>query len=69
MKTWLAKFKNLLGAIRDFLDEKALATAHLAPLSRLQRFAHFWLMVTKSFSRNRCPVHAAGLAYTCRCSR
>jgi membrane protein len=64
MNTWLAKFKKLLGAIRDFLDEKALATAHLAPLSRLQRFAHFWLMVAKSFTRNRCPVHAAGLAYT-----
>jgi len=26
--------------------------------------AHFWLMVAKSFSRNRCPIRAAALAYT-----
>lgn len=27
-------------------------------------FAHFWLLVFKSFVRNRCPVRAAALAYT-----
>lgn len=30
----------------------------------MHRFAHFWLMVYKSFTRNRCPVRAAALAYT-----
>ena len=63
-KEWLSKFKHALGFVRDFLDEKGLGAANSAPLSRLHRFAHFWLMVWKSFTRNRCPVHASALAYT-----
>lgn len=31
---------------------------------RLERFAHFWVLVGKSFVRNRCPVRAASLSYT-----
>ncbi len=31
--------------------------------SRLHRFAHFWILVARSFSRNRCPVRASALAY------
>ena len=64
VKEWLSKFKRALGWVRDFLDEKALGSANGAPLSRLHKFAHFWLMVWKSFTRNRCPVHASALAYT-----
>jgi membrane protein len=30
---------------------------------RLERFAHFWVLVGKSFVRNRCPVRAAALSY------
>src|SRR5947208_2640780 len=33
------------------------------PLTRLQKFAHFWVLVWKSFTRNRCPVRASALAY------
>ncbi len=33
------------------------------PLTRLQKFAHFWVLVWKSFARNRCPVRASALAY------
>ena len=32
--------------------------------SRLERFAHFWVLVGTSFVRNRCPVRAAALSYT-----
>jgi membrane protein len=32
-------------------------------ISRFQKFVHFWVLVLKSFSRNRCPVRAAGLSY------
>jgi membrane protein len=32
--------------------------------SRLERFTHFWVLVAKSFVRNRCPVRAAALSYT-----
>src|SRR5690242_14532627 len=31
--------------------------------SRLERFAHFWVLVGRSFVRNRCPVRAAALSY------
>jgi membrane protein len=31
--------------------------------SRFQKFLHFWVLVWKSFSKNRCPVRAASLAY------
>ena len=33
-------------------------------ISRLEQFAHFWVLVGKSFVRNRCPVRAAALSYT-----
>lgn len=31
--------------------------------NRLDRFAHFCLLVAQSFTRNRCPVRAAALSY------
>ena len=31
--------------------------------SKLHRFAHFWVLVWRSFTRNRCPVRASALAY------
>ena len=32
--------------------------------SKLERFVHFWVLVWKSFVRNRCPVRASALSYT-----
>jgi membrane protein len=32
-------------------------------LSKWHLFAHFWVMVGRSFVRNRCPVRASALAY------
>jgi len=32
--------------------------------NRLERFAHFWVLVGRSFVRNRCPARAAALSYT-----
>src|SRR5476649_1220563 len=32
--------------------------------NRLERFAHFWVLVGKSFVRNRCPTRAAALSYS-----
>jgi len=32
--------------------------------NRLERFAHFWALVGKSFVRNRCPTRAAALSYS-----
>ncbi|HWD92480.1 MAG TPA: YhjD/YihY/BrkB family envelope integrity protein [Verrucomicrobiae bacterium] len=33
-------------------------------LSRLHRFLHFWVLVAKSFNRNRCPIRASALSFT-----
>lgn len=33
-------------------------------LSRLHRFLHFWVLVVKSFNRNRCPIRASALSFT-----
>ena len=41
--------------------ERALKSQ--TPLSKLHKFAHFWIMACRSFSRNRCPVRASALAY------
>ena len=64
VKSFYGKCKQAIEDFRDFLDEKAYRTADRKPLSRVHRFCHFWLMVIKSFVRNRCPVHASALAYT-----
>jgi membrane protein len=32
--------------------------------TRLERFARFWVLVGRSFVRNRCPLRAAALSYT-----
>jgi len=33
-------------------------------LTKLEKFAHFWVLVIQSFVRNRCPVRASALSYT-----
>jgi membrane protein len=35
-----------------------------AGVSRVERFVHFWMLVWRSFVRNRCPVRASALSYT-----
>ena len=53
-----------LKRIQEFLDESDLAGRDQTTVPKFQRFAHFWYLVAKSFSRNRGPVRAASLAYT-----
>ena len=49
--------------IQEILDEKAyLQAGEKLPLWR--RIIHFWVLVVRSFQRNRGPVRAAALAYT-----
>jgi membrane protein len=42
-------------------DESGLRSQ--ARLSNLQKFVHFWILVAKSFNRNRLPVRASSMAY------
>ena len=56
--------KKIQDQAQAFLAETDLVTQREDRRSRLQKFAHFWLLVGRSFLRNRCPVRAAAMAYT-----
>src|SRR6266403_1191691 len=56
-----SRWRTFLAEMRGLLDENAPLPAK--SLTKLHRFAHFWLMVGRSFARNRCPVRASALAY------
>jgi uncharacterized BrkB/YihY/UPF0761 family membrane protein/DNA-binding IscR family transcriptional regulator len=60
----LSKLKRLQEQALAFFHETGIGHEDDAKRSRLHRFAHFWLLVGKSFIRNRCPVRASALAYT-----
>lgn len=60
----LSKIKHLREQAVAFFHERGFERHHQTRQSVLLRFAHFWLLVGKSFVRNRCPVRASALAYT-----
>ncbi len=47
-----------------FFHETGIGRVDDSKRPMLFRFAHFWLLVVKSFIRNRCPIRASALAYT-----
>jgi membrane protein len=57
----VSRFQRIRADALALLDERAGVS--LAGLSKWHRFAHFWVMVWRSFTRNRCPVRASALAY------
>jgi membrane protein len=60
----ISKWSRIRATAQNFFEEKGIESDETFNRSRTHRFAHFWLLVVKSFSRNRCPVRAASLAYT-----
>src|ERR1051325_10736914 len=60
----LSRLARIRTAARNFFEEKGIESDETFARSRSHRFAHFCLLVCKSFVRNRCPVRAASLAYT-----
>lgn len=58
------KFKRFWDATLAFFHETGIGHVDDTKRPLLLRFAHFWLLVGKSFVRNRCPVRASALAYT-----
>ena len=50
----------MTGARADAPDEPLLE----AGFSKLEKFAHFWVLVWGSFVRNRCPVRASALSFS-----
>ena len=64
VKDSVSRVKKLQAEAQALLDERGLVLADEARLHPLRRFIHFWVLVAKSFVRNRCPVRASALAYT-----
>ncbi len=60
----MSRWSRIRTAAHNFFAEKGIESEETFNRSRLHRFAHFWLLVGKSFNRNRCPVRASALAYT-----
>ena len=58
------KLKKLGETAQAFFHERGLEGANATRQPRLLRIAHFWLLVGKSFARNRCPVRASALAFS-----
>src|SRR3954468_18874445 len=61
MANRFAKFKKWRKEAQSIWDDSLLRSQR--PLTGIQKFAHFWVLVWKSFTRNRCPVRASALAY------
>lgn len=60
----LAKLRRLQEQAHAFFEEKGIERQDHTRQPFWNRAAHFWLLVGKSFIRNRCPVRASALAYT-----
>jgi membrane protein len=56
-----SRFQSLLTTAKALWDESFFRSR--GEPTRFYRFIHFWVLVAKSFSRNRCPVRASALAY------
>src|SRR5437667_1434487 len=61
MANQLSKWRKLRDDAIALWNETNIGSQ--ASLSKLQKFAHFWVLVWKSFTRNRCPARASALAY------
>jgi uncharacterized BrkB/YihY/UPF0761 family membrane protein/DNA-binding IscR family transcriptional regulator len=59
-----SKIRKWYTTVYEFITEKGIETHEEAHASYIERIAHFWLLVFKSFGRNRCPLRATALAYT-----
>jgi membrane protein len=60
----VSKVRKWYTAVYEFITEKGIETHEEAHASYIERVAHFWLLVIKTFGRNRCPLRATALAYT-----
>jgi membrane protein len=61
MEKKISKFRKRWDEAKSVWDESALRSQ--TELSKPHKFAHFCVLVWRSFTRNRCPVRASALAY------
>ncbi len=60
----ISRLSKIQEGAQAILGEKRIGTHGDESMSRWEKFAHFWVLVGKSFWRNRCAVRASALAYT-----
>ena len=60
----LSRFKKFKAIAAAYLLEKPSEAVEEAHVPVILKFVHFWLLVGRSFVRNRCPVRASALAYS-----
>ena len=60
----ISRFRRLIAGAKAVLNDAHFFSHNEAELHWLQKFAHFWVLVIKSFWSNRCPIRASALAYT-----
>jgi membrane protein len=56
-----SRFQKLCASVRSMCDESAVPWGE--KVSKWRHFVHFWVLVWRSFARNRCPLRASALAY------
>ena len=61
MSKKISRFHQIRASAEALMDESRLSSG--IKMSRWSRFLHFWILVWKSFVRNRCPIRASALAY------
>ena len=60
-KSFTRLIRIVTGTFGTARDEASLFEAGL---TRFEKFVHFWVLVTGSFVRNRCPIRASALSFT-----
>jgi uncharacterized BrkB/YihY/UPF0761 family membrane protein len=61
-KNWITRLTRIVSD--RFGSEKEDGFSLESSLNHFERFVHFWVLVCRSFVRNRCPVRASALSYT-----
>ena len=58
---WITRLTRIISDTFGSAKEDGLLESGL---NVFERFVHFWVLVWRSFVRNRCPVRASALSYT-----
>lgn len=62
LKNWYTRLARI--ASGSFGSAKEDGFSLETSLTKFERFVHFWVLVVRSFVRNRCPIRASALSYT-----
>jgi len=60
----VSHLKKLQQKAESLMDDRQVALEEATSAHPFRQHLHFWVMVWRSFVRNRCPVRASALAYS-----